>query len=184
MTKNRTQSLGDVVPDWTLPDLNGTDHGLMPALADKKGAVVVFWSSVCSHCVRYDDYLNALTQRHPGLALLVVASRQSEDASVLRAAVAERHLEFPVLRDADRLVAQTWFVEQTPRVFLVDAACRLRYRGAIDNFKYAEDPEHQSYLELAIEALLTGKPIDRAETPSFGCPIKSVYYDMPRPLGD
>ena len=109
---------------------------------------------------------------------------QSEDASLLRAAVTERHLGFPVLRDADRAVAQSWLVEQTPRVFLVDAACRLRYRGAIDNFKYVEDPEYQAYLEPAIEALLTGQAIERAETPSFGCPIRSVYYDMPRPLGD
>ena len=174
MTRNNPQALGSVVPDWSLPDLSGANHGLTPAVADKKGAVVVFWSSVCSHCVRYDDYLNAFAKRHPALALLVVASRQSEDASLLQAAAAERQLEFPILRDADRLVAQSWLVEQTPRVFLVDAACRLRYRGAIDNFKYAEDPEHQAYLETAIGALLAGQVIERAETPSFGCPIKSV----------
>ena len=59
---------------------------------------------------------------------------------------------------------------------------RLLYRGAIDNYKYPSDPEHQPYLEPAIEDLLAGRPIGRPETASFGCPVESVYYDLPKPL--
>ena len=66
----------------------------------------------------------------------------------------------------------------------MDAGGKLRYRGAIDNFKYPDDPEHAPYLETAIAELIAGAPIRRAETPSFGCPIESVYYTMPRPLDD
>jgi hypothetical protein len=29
--------------------------------------------------------------------------------------------------------------------------------------------------------LLAGKTPPRAETPSFGCPVESVYYTMPKP---
>jgi len=182
--KQHPQTLGQPVPKLNLSDLDGKAHDLSAALTGKRGAVVVFWSSVCSHCVRYDNYLNNFQDRHPGLTLFIVASRQNEDADRLRAAVIGRRLRFPILRDPERKVAHAWLVEQTPRVFLVDAACKLRYRGAIDNFKYPGDPEHAPYLEDAVKALLGGQAIGRSETPSFGCPIESVYYDMPKPLYD
>lgn len=179
-----TQALGQPVPELILPDLDGRPHDLAAALHGKRGAAIVFWSGVCSHCVRYDDYLNGFEARHPQLALMVVASRQGEDEARLRSAVGERGLTFAILRDAERTTAHAWLVEQTPRVFLVDAGGKLRYRGAIDNFKYPDDPEHAPYLETAIAELIGGVPIRRAETPSFGCPIESVYYTMPRPLDD
>lgn len=177
------QAVGGVVPELTLPDLHGTQRGLAAALDGKRGAVVVFWSGVCSHCVRYDDYLNDFEARHPEVALVVVASREGEDGERLRSTAAERKLRFRILRDAERGVAHAWLVKQTPRVFLIDADRRLRYRGAIDNFKYPDDTEHEPYLESAIGCLLRGQEVARTETPSFGCPIESVYYTMPKPLG-
>ena len=87
-----------------------------------------------------------------------------------------------MLYDTGSAVARQLFTQQTPRVFLVDAESRLLYRGAIDNFKYPEDPEYEAYLEPAVESLLAGQPVARPETPSFGCAIMSVYYTIPRPL--
>jgi len=58
----------------------------------------------------------------------------------------------------------------------------LRYRGAIDNFKYPQDPEYVAYLDPAIRQFLDGKPISRTETASFGCAIQSVYYNLPKAL--
>ncbi len=116
------------------------------------------------------------------MALIAVAARQDESLRDLRRAAAERGLRFAIVHDADRRVAHEWLVEQTPRAFLVDGGRRLRYRGAIDNFKYPNDPDHQPYLDSAIADFVAGRPIVRPETPSFGCPIESVYYDLPKPL--
>ena len=80
------------------------------------------------------------------------------------------------------MVARQWFTQQTPRAFLLNPELRLMYRGAIDNFKYPEDPNYQAYLEPALADLLAGRPITRAETASFGCAVQSVYYVLPRPL--
>ena len=168
------------MPDFSLPLLDGGRLSLQAFLAGCKAVVVVFWSSICSHCRRYDDYLNRLSERYP-VRVLAVASRQNETAQMLRATVAERRLWFPIVHDADRAVTHAWLVAQTPRVFLLDPQCRLLYRGAIDNFKYPQDPEFVAYLDAAIEALLAGKMPLRAETPSFGCPVESVYYTMPKP---
>jgi peroxiredoxin len=145
--------------------------------------VVVFWSETCSHCNRYDTYLNEFTAKHPELGLVAIASRQGETVEKIRTTVSDRKLRFPILHDADGSIARQWYTQQTPRVFLLDSERHLLYRGAIDNFKYAADPEYQAYLEPAIEAYLAGRPIERSETASFGCAIQSVYYLLPKNLG-
>lgn len=182
------REIGSQVADFTLPAIDDGVRTLSSFLeADGvRGAVVVFWSGVCSHCARYDDYLRELPGRRPELALVGVASRQGETAADLRRVMAERRLGFPLLHDADRAVAAAWRVAQTPRAFLVDRGegdgLRLLYRGAIDNFKYPEDPAYEAYLEPAIKAFLAGRPVPRFESPSFGCPVESVYYTLPGPL--
>jgi peroxiredoxin len=180
-TIQERQNIGSPMPDFVLLLLDGRSLSLQSFLAGRKAAVVVFWSGICSHCRRYDDYLNRLPERYPGLGLLVVASRQNESMEMLRATVVERGLQFLLLYDGERTVADAWLVQQTPRVFLLDPDRRLIYRGAIDNFKYPADLDYVGYLNTAIEALLAGKTPPRVETPSFGCPVKSVYYTLPKP---
>ncbi len=176
------QAIGGIVPEIELPSIHGDPRTLSSYLEGKKGVVVVFWSETCSHCIRYDSYLNGFGDSHPELGMFAVASRQGEYAGEIRSTAARRNLTFPILYDSGGNTAAQWFTQQTPRVFLVDASRRLLYRGAIDNFKYPEDPEYLGYLEPAISAFLAGKPIERTETASFGCAIQSVYYILPKPL--
>lgn len=179
--EEETQAIGTRMADFALPRIGGGRASLVEMLAGERVLAVVFWSAVCSHCRRYDAYLNELGER-PGVGLVAVAARQGESAEALARAIAERRLRFPVLHDADRALAHAWQVEQTPRVFLLDGDRRLRYRGAIDNFKYPQDPEHEAYLDEAVAAVVAGRDVARAETPGFGCPVESVYYEMPKPL--
>jgi thiol-disulfide isomerase/thioredoxin len=175
------QSIGCLMADFALPLLDGNSLALQSLLVRYQAVVVVFWSGLCAHCRRYDDYLNRLSERYPGLGLLAVASRQNESAQMLCAAVVERGLRFLLVHDAERAVADAWLVSQTPRVFLLDPARRLIYRGALDNFKYPADPDYVGYLNAAIEAFLAGQTPPRVDTSSFGCPVKSVYYALPKP---
>jgi thiol-disulfide isomerase/thioredoxin len=151
-------------------------------MAGKRGAVVVFWSSVCSHCIRYDPYLSGFAVKHPELALVAVASRQGETLDQIRKTAAERKLSFPILHDSNSAVARNWYTEQTPRAFLLDANRTLLYRGAIDNYKFQGDATYLAYLEPAISEFMAGQPVRQTETASFGCAIQSVYYILPRPL--
>lgn len=171
-----SQDFFQSVPDVQLSDLDGTAHTLRDVVRGQRGVGVIFWSGICSHCQRYDEWLNGFGGRH-GLGLAVIASRQNEDADSIRRVVAQRGLRFPILVDADRRVAGIFQVEQTPRAFLLDAELRLLYRGAIDNFKYPRDVAYEGYFEAAVTDLMAGRPVGRAETPSFGCPIESVYYE-------
>jgi|SRR5579872_2242434 len=176
------QEIGAPVADFQLTTINGEPITLSMVLNRRKAAIVVFWSSVCSHCARYDGYFNGFPFQHPELGIVAVASREKEPVEHLRAAAAERRLTFPILHDPGSKLANQWFAQQTPRVFLVEASRILRYRGAIDNFKYPGDPEYVPYLEPAIRQLLAGQPISRPETASFGCAVQSVYYNLPKAL--
>ncbi len=176
-----TPGPGGRVAPFTLPLVDCGEASLEGLLHGSLAAVIVFWSGVCSHCRRYDNFLGTLASRYPGLALLAVACRKGESFADISSARAERDLAFPIAFDGERRIARAWLVEQTPRAFLVDAGGRMRYRGAIDNFKYPNDPRHEAYLEAAIESVLRGRPVSRPETPGFGCAIDSVYYDMPTP---
>ena len=181
--KQEAQEFGQALGNFSLQQVRtGTMLNLNQALAGKKGGVVVFWSGVCSHCVRYDPFLNTFEKRHPHLSLVAVASRHGETLESIQTAVTERGLNFPLLHDPGGRVAAEWSTQQTPRVFLMDSQRTLLYRGAIDNFKYPEDPEFVGYLEPAIDQFLKGEPITRTETASFGCAIQSVYYILPKPL--
>ena len=180
--KRTKQEIGGKVPDITLPLVGSGMRTLSSYLEGKKGAVVVFWSETCSHCIRYDAYLNSFSSKHPELGLMVIAARQGENLDEIRRTALARGLRFPIHHDSGGTVAREWYTQQTPRVFLIDPEFTLLYRGAIDNFKYPEDPEFQPYLEPAIGAFLAGQPIQRTETASFGCAIQSVYYILPKPL--
>jgi peroxiredoxin len=179
---NEQQFFGQPLPDFTLRDLAGKQFNLATALQGKKGAVIIFWSSTCSHCVRYDKTLNAFAASHPEFVFAVLSSRHGETPEAIEKAVRDRRITFNLLHDPVGKVAAEWYTQQTPRAFLLDDQARLLYRGAIDNFKYPEDPEYVGYLEPAIADYLAGRPVARTETASFGCAIQSVYYILPRSL--
>ena len=181
------QKFGEPLEDFSLTAItasstNGGTVSLHQRLEGKKGAVVVFWSSTCSHCVRYDKYHNDFEARHPELSLIVVASRHGETPEAIRKAMADRKLTCTIVHDAESRVARQWYTQQTPRAFLVDGERRMVYRGAIDNYKYLEDSEYVPYLEPAVGEFLGGEPVSRPETASYGCAIFSVYYILPKAL--
>lgn len=177
------QEIGKRVPEFQLPLIGGHgSRGVGELLAGSRAALLVFWSGVCSHCRRYDGYLNAFQQTHPEIGFAGIASRLSETPQVIQSAVRERKLTFPILLDQDGAVARAYFAQQTPRCYLIDGENNLLYRGAIDNFKMPGDPEYLAYLEPAITSWLAGEPIARPETASFGCAIETVYYQIPGQL--
>jgi len=183
LSTHKIQEIGQAAADFSLADVaSGSSRSLSVLVEGKKGAVIVFWSGICSHCVRYDSYFNDFTKLHPDLGFVAIASRHGEGLEQIQKACNERGLTFPILQDSGGAIAKEWMTQQTPRAFLIDNKLKLLYRGAIDNYKYPGDPERVLYLEPAIEEFLSGKPVTRSETASFGCAIQSVYYTLPKNL--
>jgi peroxiredoxin len=176
------QKFGEPLTDFSLRSLNGLTLSIVSVGAGKKGTIVVVWSSTCSHCQRYDKYFNSFEELHPDIGLVIVSSRQGEELDAVKRAAAQRNLNFRIVHDPAGKVASQWFTRQTPRAFLLDANGALLYRGAVDNYKFPDDPEYIAYLEPALEQFLKGEPITRPETASYGCAIQSVYYTLPKAL--
>jgi len=177
------QEFGQPLADFSLPVLNGRDaRTLRDCLTGKMGAVIVFWSGICTHCRHYDEYFNSFAGLHPSLGFVAIASRSGETPSQIQTAIKQRGLVFPILFDASGAVARRWHAQQTPRCYLVSADGRLIYRGSIDNFKHEPSKEYVAFLEPAISAYLAGQPVPRPETASFGCAIETLYYHLPKQL--
>jgi thiol-disulfide isomerase/thioredoxin len=77
----------------------------------------------------------------------------------------------PYLHDESQDVARALGAERTPHLFVLDGEERLAYRGAPDADH--QDPElGAEWLRAALDAILAGEPVERAETPSKGCSVK------------
>ena len=78
----------------------------------------------------------------------------------------------PYVQDFGSRLAREFGATRTPHIFLFNDENTLVYRGAIDDNARDARKVEEPYLENAIEAMLSGKPIAVASTKALGCGIK------------
>jgi peroxiredoxin len=161
-------ALGATVADFTLPDINGKSRSLA-SLKGKKGTLVFFSSARCPMIVSYHERLLKIAQDYQAKGINVVAinSNATESLAEIKQHAADNKLPYTVLRDAGAKVADQFNAQVTPEIYLLDAANKLVYHGGVDDNRSAELVKN-NYLRDALDALLAGKPIERAETRAFG----------------
>jgi len=156
-------------PDFELPDLDGQTH----RLGDYRGRVVVlnFWSAQCPHAVRTDELI-ARWMGAWGEAVEVFSIASNRDESPEQIAEAARRRQAPrILIDRQHLVADLYAAQTTPHIFVIDAAGRLRYSGAVDDTSFARRVPRRFFLEEAVQALLDGESPSVSETQPYGCAV-------------
>jgi len=150
-------------------------------VAGKNGTLVIF---TCNHCPwakawesRIATLGNAYRQRGIGV-IAINANDPAEhgedgfDEMVKRAK--QRDFQFPYVVDSGSTVARAFGAERTPEAFLFDAKGTLVYHGTIDDNAEDASAVRQHFLQDALEAVATGKPVTQQETKALGCSIK--YY--------
>ena len=161
--------LNQPVPDFELPDLNGSTH----RLSDHRGRIVIvnFWSCECPHSERTDKaILSMFVQWQENVSMLTIASNRNESAEALKEAAESRRLP-QVLHDADCAVANLFDAQTTPHVFVIDKDGILRYRGAVDDVTFRQWKPTRFFLDEAVESLLAGQLPTLTESPAYGCVI-------------
>ncbi len=156
-------------PDFRLPDLDGTSH----SLGDYASRIVMlnFWSAECPWSQRSDEnILEYLEAWGEAVQYLPIASNANEQLDLIRSQTSSRRLPL-VLHDGDQRVADLYGATTTPHLFVVDRNGILRYQGAFDDVKFRQPEPTINYLQLAVEALLSGDSPDPADTPAYGCTI-------------
>jgi peroxiredoxin len=165
-------TLGSVVPDFTLPDADGKDHTLA-SLKGKSATVLIFIATRCPVSNGYNERMKALASDYSsrGVNVIGINANSTEPIEEVKQHAADKGFAFTVLKDKGNVVADRFDAQVTPEAYLLDASGKLVYHGAIDNSR-AGDSITSTYLRDAIDAVLAGKPVPKAEAKAFGCSIK------------
>lgn len=165
-------SIGATVEEFTLPDVDGNQRSL-ESLAGKNGTVLLFIAVQCPVSNAYNERMEKLAQDYKarGIAVIGINSNVAEDAATVKAHAGENKLTFPILKDPGNKIADKLGASVTPEAYFLDANNKLLYHGRIDNSRNASQVE-TSDLRNALDAALSGKPIEKAEARAFGCTIK------------
>ena len=162
--------LGEVAPDFELPDIDGGRH----RLSDQRGRLTVLhmWSAACPWTEQTDEQVGAAI-RAEGADLWSIAPNADEDEGLLREEARKRSLPL-VLRDPEQHVADLYGAIATPHVFVIDERGILRYQGAIDDSRIRQPTPDRHFLAEALAAVRRGENPDPAETPTYGCAIVRI----------
>jgi peroxiredoxin len=162
---------------FTLPATNG--ESVSVAKGDAKGTVVWFTGVECPMAGLYLPRISRLAEEfsRQGVRFVGVGSNRHDSMDDLKKFVADRKPAFPVVRDADNLIADRYGATRTTEVFLLDAELKVQYHGRIDDqFEpgVSRKAPHRNDLRIAIEELLSGKAVSTAKTEPAGCLIGKV----------
>ncbi len=172
--------LGTVAPDFNLPD---TVSGKMMSLQDIKSDVATVIIFSCNHCpyVHHvnDEMVNIANDYQPkGVAFAAISvndiERYPEDApDKMKAFAADSGYTFPYLYDATQQVGRDYDAACTPDFYVFDGDLKLVYRGQIDGSRPSlNKPVTGEDLRAAIDAVINGEAVSKAQRPSGGCGIK------------
>jgi peroxiredoxin len=165
-------AIGDRAPTFTLPAAAGGEDGL----GEKTPAVVVFTCTHCPYALAWHDRILDVARDFDVPVLLVNPNdgeRYPRDSfEAMRARVeADGGWPAPYLHDEDQSVARAYGAKTTPDVFVVASDGTLAYRGAPDA-DHNDPGRRAAWLRDAIDAVLAGRPPERAETKPVGCSVK------------
>lgn len=173
--------IGDLATDFSLPNIDGK----MVSLADYKNAegfLVIFTCNTCPYAVAYEDRIIALDNKFKEKGVPVIAINPNNPAvkagdsfEAMKERAQEKGFTFPYLLDDGQKIFPQYGATRTPHVYLLEKTEDgnvVRYIGAIDDNYQDESQVKVKYVENAVDAMLSGQPIEPAMTKAIGCSIK------------
>jgi peroxiredoxin len=170
---------GAPAPAFELPDTEGAPHRLDGQATAEGPTVVVFTCNHCPYALAWHDRLMEVAADYAdrGVRMLAInsndAQRYPRDSfeAMRERVTADGGWPAPYLHDATQEVAIAYGARTTPDVFVLDADGMLAYRGAPDA-DHRDPSLRAGWLRDALDAVLAGEPVQRAETEPVGCSIK------------
>jgi thiol-disulfide isomerase/thioredoxin len=163
---------GCSIKHLTFPNIKGNDLTIDEAmnledLLDQegiKGAVVYFTSTDSPSVAEYQERINKLSEVNKGQIVFVAlnASSHTENAEKQKQVALDRKINHAVLMGEGATIAREVGARVTPEFFLIDRKGNIVYSGPLDDNKDAAGVK-ESYLEKAIVAFTSGKPLPGGE---------------------
>lgn len=171
-------AVGDTVPPFDLPAAPEGRAALDPQAAP--ATVVVFTCNHCPYALAWHERIAAVARDYAAHGVLVLNVNSNDAERYPRdsfAAMADRVRGAPdswpmaYLHDESQEVARAFGAQTTPDVFVVDGVGRLAYRGAPDG-DWEDESAGAAWLREALDDLIAGRPVARAQTTPVGCSVK------------
>lgn len=182
----RTQiegKIGRSIDDFTLRDFRGRSHSLSD-LSSKKLVVVAFLGTECPLAKLYGKRLDELSKTYEkNVAFLGINSNQQDTPTELGQYARQHGVDFPLLKDPANQIADRFFAERTPEVFVLDENRMVRYWGRIDDqfgVGYSKPAASTNFLSDALDDLLAKRSVRVPKSESVGCYIARVQRTAPK----
>jgi peroxiredoxin len=173
--------IGDTATDFSLKNTDGSTTSLKD-FKDAKGFVIIFTCNHCPYSVAYEDRIIAIDQKYKNVGYPVIAINPNnpkeyptDSFEAMKVRAKEKGFTFPYLLDAGQKIYPQYGATKTPHVFLLQKEGKnpiVKYIGAIDDNYQDANAVKNTYLENALQALLSGEPIKQTTSTAIGCRIK------------
>ncbi len=166
--------LGKEAPAFTLADAKGATHSLAD-LGGDKGTVIIWVSTQCPVSNAYNERMAELAKTYTdkGFRFVGINSNKAEGVSEIASHAEDNGFTFPILKDEKNVIADKYGASVTPEVYVLDPKGVLVYHGRIDDSQKPSEVKSKD-LAAALDAIIAGKPVPKAESKAFGCSIKRV----------
>jgi peroxiredoxin len=177
---------GSIAPDFEGTDSNGAQHNL----SEYRGKYVVLeWANKgCPYDQKH--YLSgsmenlqkdwtakgviwlSVISSAPGQQGYVTPSEENTYLKTMHAAPTA------ALLDPTSTIARLYEAKTTPHIFVIDPTGKLIYQGAIDDKPTTDQQDlkgARNYLNDALNASMSGKPVAVQSTRPYGCSVKYAH---------
>ena len=177
-----------VVPNTIAPDFKGTDsNGLEHSLSQYRGKYVVLeWANKgCPYDQKH--YLSGSMENlqkewtAKGVVWLSILSSAPGEQGNVTPAEENNYLRTmkaaptAAILDPTGTIGHLYQAKTAPHIFVIDPTGKLIYQGAIDDKPTTDQADIKTahnYLNEALNASMSGKPVPTVSTRPYGCSVK------------
>lgn len=164
-------TVGQPAPDFALKDTTGKAHSLKAYRGQT--VVIGFVGTKCPIANAYITRMNGIAAEYKtkNVVFFGINSNLNEPLKLVKEHAAKAKYVFSILKDDSNVVADSYGASVTPEMYIIDGAGVLRYHGRVDNASDEKRVERHD-LRVALDEMLAGKAISKADLKAFGCVIK------------
>ncbi len=180
LTPSNMLPLGTKAPDFNLVDTVDNTLKSLDELKGLSGTLVMFICNHCPYVIHVNSQVSQLAKDYvsKGINCIAISSNDVDNypqdgPELMKQNARDNDFVFPYLYDASQDVAKAYDAACTPDFFLFNADLELIYAGQLDDSRPENGkPVTGNDLRLAMDALISNKPINQNQKPSMGCNIK------------
>ncbi len=179
--KAKGLSVGDKAAEFKLTSTDGKEVTLADLSKDGKVVVIEWFNPDCPFVKKHHEHAKTMKEtfdKYKDKKISWVAINSGapgeqgygQDRNVK--ARKDYGMDYPVLLDEAGTVGKAYGAKRTPEFFIIGTDGTIAYHGAIDDNNDAKTVGKMNYVSAALDAILAGKKVEKAETKAYGCSVK------------